>query len=210
MSSAASAATPDPKQPTGKWTVEFADKLCVLSRNYGTDANPLLLAFNQAPMEDRLEVIVVRRSDSLKSDGGQAKVLFGDKEVSAPYGASSVASNSLRRIRIQLEGELYESAIAAKLIAIDVPSEVRETFSVPGFAEGLRVLRDCTIDLGVDWGFSVEEQKRIAGPARGVRRLEGIFSHADYPASAVRDSASGDVKRASSLILQADQQGARS
>ena len=193
MSSAAAAAA-DPKQPTGKWTVEFADKLCVLSRNYGTDADPLLLAFNQAPMEDRLELIIILKSDTLTRDGGQAEVLLGNKEVNAPYGATSVASNSLRRIRIQLDGESYDSATAAKLISVDVPDEVRETFSVPGFAEGLRVLRDCTIDLGVDWGFSVEEQKRLAEPAMGVRRLEGIFSGQDYPPSAVKDSASGDVK----------------
>jgi TonB family protein len=190
----ANAAAAEPKQPTGKWVVEYADRLCVLSRSYGSEAEPLMLAFNQGPMEERLELVVITKRDQLTQSGGRAKVQFGDKQVDAYYGAASLASNSLRRVRIQIEDDSYKSATQSKLISVDAPDEIRETFSVPGFADALSVLKDCTVDLGLDWGFSIEEQKHLAKPAIGVSRLEGIFSGNDYPFDAVRRNASGDVK----------------
>ena len=43
LSTAGTAAAAKPKQPTGKWIVNFADAQCVATRNYGSNSDPIYL-----------------------------------------------------------------------------------------------------------------------------------------------------------------------
>lgn len=188
------AASPPPLQPTNKWVVEYADNECVLSRTYRTTDRPVTLAFTRSPMERSMQVTLLQKSDRKDRHSGPAQVKFGDRKLSGDYGGSYLDTKALRRLMVDLEDVSFGTAERPELVTVDIPGEVQDNFSIPGFSTALEVLGKCVEDLGVEWGFSIEDQQRLAKPATAVRKLEGVFSGNDYPLEAVRDDASGRAR----------------
>ena len=61
LSTAGTAAAAEPKQPTGKWIVNFADAQCVATRNYGSEADPIYLVLKAPATGGTLQVGIVRK-----------------------------------------------------------------------------------------------------------------------------------------------------
>lgn len=189
---AAAAADPQPRTPTGKWIVDFAESECLLIREYGTHEKPLLLAASQSPMDEGLQLIVLKHGSRASIDRGTARVAFGaGAPIEADYGAFLLAGKPLRRIAIEISDDSYKAAEAQETIAVEVAREVNESFAVPGFARALEVLQDCVLDLGTRWGFPAEQQKRLGKPAKPFKKLREYFMARDYPTAALRAGASG-------------------
>jgi len=180
--------------PTNKWVVEYADNECVLSRAYGTADRPITLAFTRSPMERSMQVTLLQKSDRKDRHSGPAQVKFGDRKFIGDYGGSYLDTKALRRLTVALEDVSFDPAERPEIVAVEIPGEVQDNFLIPGFSGALGVLGKCVEDLGVDWGFSIEDQQRLAKPAKAVRKLEGVFSGNDYPPDAVQDNASGRAR----------------
>ena len=196
--SAAAASEPalaaDPRTPTGKWVVEFAENECLLSRSYGTDRKPLFLAFDQVPMETGLQLILLKKGGRRDLRRGTARVDFGDgRQTVADYGALPLVGGT-RRITIEIEDDSYRAAVSTGVMSAEIRGEISESFAVPGFGEALNTLKKCTIELGEQWGFPAEHQARLAKPSRSVKKLREYFTSADYPVAALRQDASGRVR----------------
>jgi TonB family protein len=187
------AAAADARQPTGKWVVEFADNECLLSRAYGTDAEPLHLGFIQVPMSAGIQLLVLKHSTDATLDGGEARVSFGGRApIEAGYGAFRIGK-SLRRLAINVDNDSYKAAASGpEVLSVEARGEISESFAVPGFGEALNVLRQCVLDLGVQWGIPLEQQQRLAVAAKPLKKdIRRYFDAADYPADALRTGASG-------------------
>jgi hypothetical protein len=76
--SSATFAASEPKQPTSKWTVEFADHDCILSRFYSFDPkDALILTFKQLPMQTGIDLYVLKHGTNVDMRSAKATVDFG-------------------------------------------------------------------------------------------------------------------------------------
>lgn len=185
------AAEPQPRAPTGKWTVDFADHDCILARPYGkTTKDTLILAFKKLPMETGIGVYVFKYGGKRSMGGGKAELDFGEgKPVESGFSAFLLESG-LRMIALGVEDGAYNLAATSGLVHVSVPHEVNETFAVPGLGAALKVLDQCALNLGELWGIPKDQQLRVATPAKWINR-KGLFSSYDYPMAALKNDASG-------------------
>ena len=158
--------------PTGPWVVDYSNDQCLLDRNYGTDAEPIILAIRRVPMDSNVAIGVLSRGGRTESTVGNAKVRFGGAPpVQAAFRAYSVPEKNLRSLTSYVpEGApLIAAAVQSGSISMSAAGELEDTFEVPALADGLRALDACVVDLAQSWGMTVEQQKRLKVLARPLR-----------------------------------------
>lgn len=190
MSSAAAA---EPKQPTGKWTVETLSNECLLVRPYGSPKKPLFLALSQAPMGGGFHFTVLYGSRWTALKSGIAQISFDNEApIEAAYGARLLRSTSkqievdtLRSVVIDTEEESERIGKNAGSVSFAIRGEFTGTFALPEHDQALAALNDCATALGVRWGYPIAEQQRLAKSANHPGGLQSLFSADDYPQRAV-------------------------
>lgn len=162
-----------PLAPTGPWVVDYSNDQCVLDRNYGTDANPMILVIRRVPMDPDVSVGVLMRGGRTDAAVGDATIRFGDAAaMQAAFRAYSVPAKALRSFTTYVPYGVPLIALAAQsaLISVGAPQEVQATFQVPALADGLSALDSCVLELGQSWGMTAEQQKRVKVLAQPVRK----------------------------------------
>jgi hypothetical protein len=181
MSLVTSPAAAAPRQPTGPWVVDSHNDQCFLDRNYGTDANPVLLAIRRVPMDPDISVGVYQRGGHSDPVNGTAAIGFGSAPaMAAKFRAYSIPAKNLHNFTAYIRDGalLLDAAARSGVVTLQASGELDESFAVPQLAAGLKALDDCVLDLGSAWGLSPEQQKRIKEPPRALR--EDYLSPADY------------------------------
>lgn len=202
LSTSGTAAAADPKQPTGKWTVETLANECLLVRPYGTATNPLFLTMSQAPMGGGTYFTILYKREWTLFGGGTARLSFdGEAPIDATYTSmllwnpsKELRVRTLRSVQIDTEEESKRFVENASSISFNVPKELNATFTLPDQTGALRALNDCALKLGVKWGFPLEEQRRIVKPARAPGGLGRLFRADDYPVTAHKRGAMGRAR----------------
>ena len=187
-----SSAAAAPRQPTGKWVVDFDKDECLLERDYGTQSQPLMLLIERFPMETGLSISVFSATSGKGLEHGQAKVVFGTAApIKAGYSAYALAGVHLRRFSAQVEdgNSLIANAVAGGVVEVNAPDEVKETFAVPGLGDALKILDNCVLDLGKSWGVPVDQQQRMRIPAKAIRH--DYLQSNDYPTKELNEGANG-------------------
>ena len=129
---------------------------------------------------------------------GKAEVAF-DKEppVIAQFGAMLLLNKSVeirtrtfRSITMNDEADLEPDPFFrdAGSVSFFVPREIKVAFALPDHARALKALGECATRLGVEWGYPVEEQARLAKPAKRENGLRDLFSPNDYPARRIGEA----------------------
>jgi TonB family protein len=202
MSSTANAQAA-PKQPTGRWAVKAIGNECLLTNSYGTASDPLFLSFSKAPMSSGFEMIILRKGKNADPAHGNALIsLNGAQRIEAIYSAVLLAVNpstglktrTLRRIWIGASDADLEAGANVSRIRVEARGETGGEFALPEFGRASEELEACAVGLGVRWGFSAEEQGRLAKRAHAVQPLQSYFSASDYPPEALRAGAMGSVR----------------
>ena len=197
------AAFAEPKQPTGRWTVDIAGNECLLIRPYGTPADPSFLAVSKAPMDGGSQFTILYNRDWRNLENGPATVSFdGGPPTEANFSAmlllnrsKSLQVKTLRSVTVSQDKDASQKfARDAQSVSIDAPKEFSGSFALPDQTAALRELDDCAQKLGVRWGYSIEEQKRLRVPSQHPGGLGKIFSYTDYPSGAVRRNEMGRVR----------------
>jgi TonB family protein len=196
----AAAADPAALSPTGKWVVEYADSMCVLSRDYGAGADKVTLALRPWPMSNETEVVVVTQGRAAAVQDGHAEIAL------VPSGHSATGTYTrfppIRRAPGQIatlhfdEGALdgLENATA---VTVRLGSREVHSGAVPGIAGAMRALVTCQKDLLKSWGVDPEERatlSRLPGgnPAR-------FFGPNAYPTEAIRAELQGRAVAVASI-----------
>jgi hypothetical protein len=171
----ATPASAAPLAPTGPWVVDYSNDQCVLDRNYGTDAKPMILAIRSVPMDPDVSLGVLTRGGRADAAVGDATIRFGEAvAMQAAFRAYSVPAKDLRSFMtyVPYGAPLMAGAAESGLISVGAPHEVQATFQVPALSEGLRALDACVLDLGQSWGMTAEQQKSFLQPEDFSGELE--------------------------------------
>lgn len=219
LSSVASAG--EPRQPTGKWIVNFADAQCVATRNYGTDADPILLVLKAPATGGSLQVGVVKtgsKGDATQIGGEvvfdettavQASLLeFGNKKLNQRALMTNLTAQELapmreaKSIRIHAREEGL-STIGTRL-AVNT-NRADDSFTLTQMPALMKTLDSCAADLRKVWKvWDYDKGSTEAGLKAGPQaNLGSLFNAEDYPAIALLKDQMGSA----AFVLLIDEQG---
>jgi TonB family protein len=217
LSSVAHAA-PDPRPPTSKWIVNFADAQCVATRNYGTEADPLYLVLKAPAIGDTVQLGVVRKGGQLDANQVEGDLIFNDSvSLRTSFLEFGVKAMAQRAMFVNLAAKDVAGLRQATSIRIRVRekgidrlgtrlgkglSTSEEAFSVTQMPALLKTLDTCAADLRKIW--SVWSDDKGDGLKEGPSaNLAQLFSPDDYPGLAALRGQQGRV----SLVILVDEQG---
>lgn len=204
--SAAASAQTAPKQPTGKWVVDFAEAQCVASRNYGSKEDPVFLVLKQPPLGSIMQLAIVDERGAGMPEQFDVTVTFdGQKPIKMELLRYRPLKTKYRSNLINIPLKDFATAASAKVIRIR-GDRLDEAFSLSAMPALLKTLNECAIDLRQVWNIhdpDKEEDRPIENGSGAKGRLQGIFRSGDYPSQAIYDYRSGTVR----VALLIDEKG---
>jgi TonB family protein len=182
-----------PLAPSGPWNVEYADKMCLLTRDFGTGVAKVTLGLRPAPGGDDIRVVVMNRDASAKVVRGEAKLsIDGKAPVTAPFVSAGVKGQATRISALDVKRSDITPLETAKQLQLQAGT-VDIRLAPSRVADALKVLGHCENDLLVEWGMdpavlaSIVQFPRVAGEGGALRH----FSPDDYPSEAMRQEEQG-------------------
>lgn len=191
----------EPRQPTGKWLVDFADAQCVATRNYGTKDEPIFLVLKQPPLGSVMQLAIVDTRGSGAPKQFKATLTFDDqKPIKIGYLRYQPLKSKYRSSLFNVPVTDFAAAVGAKVVRIRGQG-INDAFVLSAMPSVLKTMNECALDLQKVWNIE-DPGREKDGPidADGAKgNLTRLFSGDDYPADAIFDMRSGTV-RVSMLI----------
>jgi TonB family protein len=180
-----------PLEPSGPWTVNYADSMCVLSRQYGAGGHQVILGFRPGPMSDILRIALMFPNKSQKRSSGTATLVVDQSSaVKALFERGPSNTKAMQMILVDTLRSELGAFDAARAIRVAAP-DYDVTFKLPNFAAATKALDACEKDLMVDWGMDPAVLASIKTMPRGS--AYALFSADDYPVEAVANGQEGIV-----------------
>jgi TonB family protein len=179
-----------PLQPSGRWTVNYQQNGCLLSRRFGPEAGSVTLGFepSMAVAEGRL-LLVVPAPEKRPNRTGKARIELAPSGMVLAADFSSGPIGPGRGIVLWLEPGSVAGLTDARTITVTAGDEPPVVLRTGGMTGALKAIRTCQDDLLRSWGVDpadmIKEEDRPA-----VATWFGVNS---YPSSAVRAGAQGRV-----------------
>jgi TonB family protein len=187
-------AAPQVLTPSSKWTVEYADSLCLLSRDFGSGDAQVKIGIRPTKLGSFTQLVVVRPENVGKAGRGDAQVVLMPAGI--PAKATYTTSAPVKGIgRVTVIG-----IKSVELANLDSSTEIAITLGkagtirvVPnGIGKAMAALRTCEDDLLTSWGVDPKKQASL------LKRPDAIGSTGDFWPT---DSYPGEAR-------QAEEQGA--
>jgi TonB family protein len=188
------AATSDPTAlaPSSKWQVEYAESMCILSRNFGTGADMVTLGLRPLPMSQNSEIVLVTQDKAEIKQGGQAEIamLPAARPSAGTFSRFPVPRGKGRIATMYFDDDALAGIEQASAIDIRL-DKVTRRLATPGIAGAMKALSACQDNLLVHWGVDPAERqleaKHVSGnPGR-------FFGPSEYPLDAIRAQLQGRV-----------------
>jgi TonB family protein len=208
LASVASVATAEPKQPTGKWVVNFDAAQCVATRNYGSATSPLYLVLKAPPLGEVLQIGIIRSGQFGEPRQIDGELIF---DQNAPIRTNllefGVKQLKQRVLVVNLPLQSLAPMRTAPTLTIRARQEVKvngsrinqasvgtdEHFALTQMASLLKTLERCVADLRKVWNVSQAADTISTLKERAKGNLAQFFSNDDYPAVAIEEEQSGTV-----------------
>ena len=172
-----------PIDPSGPWTAEISEGICLVGRSYGAGGQPPTLGFRQVPNAEDFEIGLWIADSSQKPARGIARLrLDRSASVEAPYIRGPVAIKGMHLIWIAAKRPDLAALPVSKEIEIDAGA-YQARFNLKNVKGALKALADCERDLLVRWGMDPAVLASLASPPRG--QLARFFTTSDYPRDAL-------------------------
>ncbi len=193
----------EPREPTGRWVLDYGDAQCVASRNYGTDDKPLFLALKPSPTGSVMRVMLIRNGASSTAEQRPASVRFDDKAAIAVNALSYGDPKTKHHVAsINLPMETFAANRGASTIEIK-GSSFNERLAVGGLSGVVSEFGNCLANLRQVWNVGAPGSGRIARPAQSKTPLRDLFRSTSYPHQAMMERNTGRV----GLALLIDEAG---
>jgi hypothetical protein len=187
-----SALAAQPLQPVGKWSMEYNDGNCTLSRGFGDPAKPTVFGFKPYPQSiagDLALVVPERDGIALRTGMGTITMEPGGKPYPAVWLSAPTAGGKRRAYRFEVNQSFWEGLVTAKVITFDPGGRPPVTVLLGPTKSALAALKACGDDLLRHWG---------ADPSAMIlpEDLPGLlkwFSAAEYPGEALLTHQQGRV-----------------
>ena len=194
LSSTSLPAKSAPREPVGKWVVDYDLAQCVASRNYGTTSKPLWLVLKAPPVGNVMQVALLQQSKAPAGYKDEARIVLDDERtVKVSVLAYRPEGAKLRTYLMNLPVADFQPARSAKRLSVRF-SGVREDFALTNMEPLLKTMDDCVADLRGFWNVSDSDALGSTHKERASADLSKLFDSSDYPQAAARIGAEGSVR----------------
>ncbi len=172
-------------EPSGPWTIEHANTMCIVGRDFGVGDQQVTLGFRPYPLGEYVRIALWIPAKGKKFSRGMATLALDDQApVEDYYDEGPIPIDGKHLIQIDVERSKIETLHAAKLLQLR--AEKRNwTFKLGNVAGAMKALKDCESDLLVRWGMDPAVLASIDMPALHPFGLVSIFRTSDYPSGAL-------------------------
>lgn len=176
-----------PLKPQTPWSVNYAEDMCILSRDYGDKANNLTVVFRPTPFNYRVQTLLIGSQRQL-GYGADAKVHVDGRTGSGVFDGDGQRSPLPKMRKIGVTFDLPRdvvSDIAGKgTVGFAVSSGRPLRVDLALTAAALKALRACETDLMQSWGFDVTAVDTApAVPARALGDHTEWLRNSDFPSA---------------------------
>jgi TonB family protein len=197
----AAGAAAEPRPPTGKWDVNFAEAQCVADRDYGTPTEPLRLLLKAPPVGGVMQVVVLhgarpsppRQVDSRVTVEGRPTIKT-NLLMSTPKGARE------RIYLLNMPSADFAPAWQAKSLSVRAQG-LNVTFALSEMEPLRKTIDECVAHLRRVFNVGDAGPDPLRFQRRASANIASVFSSADYPAVAAMNGQGGRVSFAL-LILE--------
>jgi TonB family protein len=198
----AAGAAAEPRAPTGKWNVDFADAQCVADRDYGTPANPLRLLLKAPPVGGVMQVAVLRGADASPPRQVDSVVTVEGRPPIKVNLLMFTPKGARERIYL-LNMPSADFAPAWQAKSLSVRSEgLSVTFALSEMEPLRKIVDECVADLRRVFNVGDIGPDPLRFKRRASANIASVFSSDDYPAVAVMKGQGGKVRFA--LLIRED------
>lgn len=181
---------PGPLEPSGPWTVEHADSMCIVGRKFGTGEQEVTLGFRPGPMSEHMRVAVWLSDKSEKFKFGVGRVAIDSfPPVAAPYGRGPTPIKGLQLIKIDTKRPEIGNLDTAKILHVSV-DDLNLSFRLGNIRGAITALQKCERELLIGWGMDPTVLDSITTQPFH-RNIVSLFSTNDYPSSAISKGEQG-------------------
>lgn len=185
-----------PLAPTTPWTVEYADNLCVLSRDYVTDKGKITFGVRPWPMGDSVEIVLLQpASYGVGIQNGKATITLMPSIVAIPatYSSYVTTKSKMRIATVDIPSTALGQLGSSTGIEIAIAGKPPVSLTLGKMKGALGALSMCTDDLLRSWHLDPSEQLRIATPAQPIQSVNDWIGTDDYPPDALLRESQGAV-----------------
>lgn len=181
-----------PLQPTGPWTVDFAETQCTASRNYGTEQKPLYLVLKRSVLDGATQLLIIQVG-SIAVATQHEVVLSGGAGTPVRVRALDYTADKFKRRVRPMTLSAAQMGWLASAPRLDVTSHMfaDQHFALKQVPAIYAKLGECVANLVDYWNLSPEGGARLARRAAG--NLLALFADEDYPAQALVENNTGKV-----------------
>jgi len=184
QSASASAPPSDVLQPSSRWNIEYADKMCILQRRFGSGANGAMLAFKPAPFSELMQLVILLPKSDKQDTSGSAQVRFDDgRVVDMPFIAANIRDSRVLFLDAMRE-ELKPVMADAKVLSVHAGT-AKLKFAMTMAGLGMKALQACERDLLIDWGMDEKILDSVVSLPKTQRPAKSYVSFSDYPGDAM-------------------------
>ena len=189
----AAGAAAEPRAPSGKWNVNFADAQCIAHRDYGPPENPLRLVLKAPAVGDVMQVAVMRQAGTYLPQQVNSIVTIEGRPPLKTNLLMYTPKGSRERLYL-LNMPSADVASLRQSRTLSVRSEgLNESFALSDMEPMLRVVQSCVADLRRVFNVGPIGPNPSKFKRRASTNLAQFFSDADYPDVAVTKGQSGRV-----------------
>ena len=180
-----------PLQPTDKWVLNYEDAQCNAYRDYGTEQDPLYLAFKAPPVGSVIQLMVVQEGRRMNAEQYDVRVKIGERPILKTNMLVYRGNQGKFRTKlINLPREEFDAFMDAKTVEITGLGQ-DYSFALSGTGPLMKALDECLADLRTNYNVSppnAPNPRLTRGP---MGNLMGLFSSKDYPWPAIMSRMEG-------------------
>ncbi|MEG3176328.1 energy transducer TonB [Sphingomonas sp. RB3P16] len=182
-----------PLAPTGKWTVDYADAACILSRDYGTADARTTLGVNPSPLGSGLELITVTpgaTTTRYRPTKGTLTLQPSGRTIDSEISRYQIKARNQTVTTLRAEGDAATEILRSSSLSITSANGSQTAFAMPGMKSAAGALRACQDDLLRQW--KIDPAERDLPPlSTGATSPAQWITNDDYPTNSLDASEQG-------------------
>ena len=193
-----------PLQPVEKWVLNYEDAQCNAYRNYGTEKNPLYLAFKAPPVGSVVQLMVVQNGPRMNGEQYDIQVkIDGRPPLKTNMLVYRGKKGKFRIKLINLPREEFAEFRDAGIVEIAGVGQ-DYSFALSDTGPLMKALDDCLTDLRGYFNVSRPDAPNPRLTRGPVGDLQNVFKPEDYPWPAVQSRLQGSA----TMEILIDERGA--
>lgn len=183
-------------RPTSQWKVEYAERECRLTRNFGTDQDLILFRLARGTSFTNYDIMLAGISIPKQSTGVDIEITISAQNSKQSFkGENRDIPNRKERILRWYDGDLIPILAGPKNQELFVTSDenYRVKLKIDDFPAALKAMETCHDDLLKGWGIDGPQMRSLVSLAEPRMNPEEWANILDYPDDMLRDGISGIV-----------------